>query len=127
MEYSWKETKRILGMPISFTKYGLGDGRLFRRAGILTRKEDQISLYHIRDFEVRITLGQRIFGVGTVKVIGVDKSTPELLLENIKHPYEVRDFLYREVENECQKRNMRYSEHIELGDDCDHDYDNDAQ
>ena len=87
----------------------------FRKSGILTRKEDQVSLYHIRDMEVSVSLGQRIFGVGTVKVIGSDASTPELLLENIKKPYEVRDLLYETSEED--KKNRRLSRTEFMSDD----------
>ena len=31
--YLWKDRKRILGMPISFTKYALTEDRLFERTG----------------------------------------------------------------------------------------------
>lgn len=110
MSIKWKDTKRHFGLPISFTNYSLTENRLFRKSGILTRKEDQVSLYHIRDMEVSISLGQRIFGVGTVKVIGSDASTPELLLENIKKPYEVRDLLYETSEEDKKNRRLTRTE-----------------
>lgn len=110
MSIKWKATKRHFGLPISFTNYTLTEDRLFRKSGILTRKEDQVSLYHIRDMEVSISLGQRIFGVGTVKVIGSDASTPELLLENIKKPYEVRDLLYETSEEDKRDRRLARTE-----------------
>ncbi len=110
MSIKWKDTKRHFGLPISFTNYSLTEDRLFRKSGILTRKEDQVSLYHIRDMEVSVSLGQRIFGVGTVKVIGSDASTPELLLENIKKPYEVRDLLYETSEEDKKNRRLARTE-----------------
>lgn len=110
MSIKWKDTKRHFGLPISLTNYSLTEDRLFRKSGILTRKEDQVSLYHIRDMEVSVSLGQRIFGVGTVKVIGSDASTPELLLENIKKPYEVRDLLYETSEEDKKNRRLARTE-----------------
>lgn len=110
MKYLWSDTKRIFGLPISFTKYSFNENRLFKRSGLLVRKEDQVSLYHIRDLSVEISLGQRIFGVGTVTVISVDKSDSVLKLENIKNPYGVREALYEVVEDAQKARGMRYTE-----------------
>ena len=122
-EKVWQDYKRHCGLPLSLTKYILTEKRLFRRTGFFVRKEDQISLYHIRDLEVSISLFQRLFGVGTVRVIGVDKTTPELRLENIRKPYQIRDLLQSHIETECLRRNMRYAEHIESNDFSDDDDD----
>lgn len=113
MKVEWKDTKRHLGLPISFTSYLMDDQRLFRRSGVLVRKEEQILLYHIRDLDVSVSLWQRIFGVGSVKVIGADATTPELVIENIKNPYDVRDLLYRYSEEDKQKRRMSRMELVD--------------
>lgn len=113
----WKDTKRVLGMPISFTKYELSEDRLFMRYGVLTRKEEQISLYHIRDMSVSVSLFQRLFGVGTISVVGVDKTTPRLDIVNIKNPYKVRDLLYKQVQEEAEKRNLRHTEIMDMDSD----------
>ena len=57
MSIKSKDTQRHFGLPISFTNYSLTEDRLFRKSGILTRKEDQVSLYHIRDMEVSVSGG----------------------------------------------------------------------
>ena len=36
--------------------------------GLLTTQCEEILLYRVRDLSLRITLGQRIFGVGTVTI-----------------------------------------------------------
>lgn len=102
----WKDTKRHLGMPISFTSYLMDEGRLFRRSGVLVRREEQVLLYQIRDLDVSVSLWQRIFGVGSVRVIGTDSTTPELILENIKKPYDVRDLIYKYSEEDKAKRRV---------------------
>ena len=35
LTYLWKDRKRILGMPISFTKYALTEDRIFMETGLL--------------------------------------------------------------------------------------------
>lgn len=113
MEEVWKDTKRHLGLPISFTNYRLTKDRLFRKSGILVRKEDQVMLYHIRDLELTISLWQRIFGVGTVIAVGADTTTPSLVLENIKQPEKVRDLIYQNSEQDKLSRRMSRTEFID--------------
>ena len=82
----WHDRKRILGMPISFTRYALSEDRLFLRRGLLNVRHDEIVLYRVRDLRVSVSLWQRIFGVGSVTVVSTDKSIPELTLKNIRQP-----------------------------------------
>ena len=65
----WKDRKRYLGMPMSFTRYALSDDRLFLSVGFLSIKDEEVLLYRIRDINTSRTLWQRMFGVGTVTVV----------------------------------------------------------
>ena len=67
-EILWADTKRILGMPISFTKYRVDENRLYCKRGFLKVETDELLLYRIMDIRSSQTLGQRIFGVGTVEI-----------------------------------------------------------
>ncbi|MDR1736096.1 MAG: PH domain-containing protein, partial [Oscillospiraceae bacterium] len=89
-EVLWKDRKRILGMPISFTRYEVCEDALTMRKGLLKTVTDEILLYRIMDVRLVRTLGQKILGVGTVTLISTDKSHGELELKNIKHPDDVR-------------------------------------
>ena len=89
----WHDRKRILGMPISFTRYALSEDRLFLRRGLLNVRHDEIVLYRVRDLRVSVSLWQRIFGVGSVTVVSTDKSIPELTLKNIRQPNEVKELI----------------------------------
>ena len=40
IEYIWKDRKRILGMPITFTRYRLSTDRLFCEKGFLIRTDE---------------------------------------------------------------------------------------
>lgn len=113
MQSIWKDTKRHLGLPLSFTSYTMDEERLFRRSGVLVRKEEQILLYHVRDLDVSVSLGQRIFGVGSIKIVSADATTPELLIENVKRPYEVRDLIYKCSEEDKAKRRMSRMEMVD--------------
>ena len=106
----WSDRKRILGMPITFTKYSLSEDRLFLETGLLTTRLEEILLYRVRDISLSISLGQRIFGVGSVLVQSSDKSLPVLEIKNIKNPRNVKELLHRQVEEMKIQRRLRVGE-----------------
>ena len=110
LTYVWNDRKRYLGLPLSFTKYALGEDRLFLEKGFLNINADEVLLYRVRDLELNISLGQRIFGVGTVRVHSSDHSIPLLELENIKNPRHVKEMIHQAVEEAKDKRRMRTME-----------------
>ena len=114
-EYFWKDRKRYLGLPISFTRYALSHDRLFLSVGFFSVRDDDILLYRVRDISVRRTLWQRIFGVGTVTVQSSDKTHPSLELKNVKNPLRVKELLHDLVEEMKQKRRMRFGEILGSG------------
>ena len=122
--YIWKDRKRFLGLPLSFTRYALSEDRLFFSVGFLSVRDEEILLYRVRDISIKRTLWQRIFGVGSICVVSSDKSTPQLILKNVKHPLDVKEMLHNNVE-ECKiRRRMRVSEMMaDIHDDPDDDSD----
>ena len=110
IEYQWKDRRRRLGLPLSFTRYMLSEDRIFCEKGLLNLKADEVLLYRVQDLELTITLGQRIFGVGTVCVHSSDKSIPHLDLKNVKRPREVKELIHQSVEAAKEKRRMRSME-----------------
>lgn len=110
MELLWKDRKRILGMPITFTKYSMSEDRLFLEKGLFSIRQEEILLYRVRDISLKITLGQRIFGVGSVLIQSSDKSMPLLELKNIRQPREVKELIHRQVEEMKLSRRMRVGE-----------------
>lgn len=109
-EYIWKDRKRYLGLPLSFTRYAISDDRLFQSVGFMNIKDEEVLLYRIRDINTTRTLGQRIFGVGTVTVHSSDKSQPILELKSIKNPIRVKELLHQQVEDVKIKRRVRIGE-----------------
>ena len=121
----WSDKKRMLGMPISFTTYSLSDDRLFVDKGLVRLQSDEILLYRVRDLSVSQTLGQRIFGVGSIIVQSSDKTSPVLEIRNIKTPFDVKELLHQHVEKMKLERRMRVGEILEDGHDYAEDLDND--
>lgn len=116
INYLWKDRKRILGMPVSFTRYRLSEDRLFVETGFFNIQSEEIILYRVRDISLHLKLSQRIFGVGSVIVKSTDKTTPELELKNIKHPRQVKELLHKQIEEMKAARKMRVGEIISDGD-----------
>ena len=110
IDFIWKDRKRRFGLPLSFTRYGLSEDRLFLSTGFLSIKDDEVLLYRIRDITTTRNLWQRLFGVGTITVISSDKSLPTLVLKNIKDPMMVKELLHKQVEEMKIKRRVRVGE-----------------
>ena len=110
IEYIWQDRKRIFGMPLSFTRYGLSEDRLFLSVGFLNIRDEEVLLYRVRDINTSRSLWQRIFGVGTVTVMSSDKSMPVLTLQNVKDPVGVKEMLHTQVEEMKLRRRVRVGE-----------------
>ena len=102
----WSDRKRTLfGLPLSFTKYTLTEDRLFVQTGFFTTVEDEVRLYRILDVKLTRTLGQKIFGVGTIQVGSADKSMADFEIVSVKNAAEVKERLSELVEkNRVEKR-----------------------
>ena len=116
MNYIWQDRKRTLfGLPLSFTKYMLTEDRLFTERGFFNSTYDEENLYRVRDVRVTRSLGQKLFGVGTVTLYCSDKSNGVLALENIKKPDQVRRFLSELVEQKRTETGVKGREIIGSG------------
>ena len=115
----WKDRKRYLGMPLSFTRYSLSEDRLFLSVGFLNIKDEEVLLYRVRDINTSRTLWQRLFGVGTVTVVSSDKSMPTFELKNVKDPMAVKELIHDQVEAMKIRRRDRVGEIMASGYDED--------
>jgi len=103
----WKDRKRTLfGLPLSFTKYRLTEDRLFINTGVLTTVENEIRLYRILDVQLTRTLGQRIFGVGTIHVKSADKTMNDFDILSVKKSAFVKELLSENVEKQRQEKRV---------------------
>ena len=125
IDYKWKDRKRHLGLPLSFTRYALSEDRLFLETGLFNIKDEEVVLYRVRDISMRRTFGQRLFGVGTVTVISSDKSMPKIELKNVKKPRDVKEMLHKFVEEMKINRKIRIGEYSSVSLDSDDDLDDD--
>lgn len=103
----WQDRKRIIfGLPWTFTKYKLMEDKIQICTGFLNKKEEEIRLYRIMDNTLEKPLGQRIFGLGTIKCNSADKTTPVFYLARIKNADKVRNMLSDMVEKERTRKRV---------------------
>ena len=118
MDYVWKDRKRtFLGLPWSFTRYRLTEEKLIIDTGFFTRKEDEIRLYRIMDIGLQRTLGERMFGLGTIHCCSGDKTSPEFDIKRIKKSREVKELLSDLVEKRRMEQRVGVREHMSVDDD----------
>ena len=103
-EFIWKDRKRFLGMPLSFTRYAMSEDRLFLSKGFFCVKDEEVLLYRIQDISMTRHLGLRLLGLGTIAVDSRDKTSPHLELKNIRSPKQVKELLHRQVEEAKRRR-----------------------
>lgn len=114
----WSDRKRTLfGLPWSFTRYRLKEEKLIIDTGFFSRTEDEIRLYRIMDISLRRTLGERIFGLGTIHCCSGDKTSPEFEIKRIKRSSEIKEMLSDMVERERERRRVGMREHMTDDDD----------
>ena len=105
-ENIWEDRKHHLWFPLSYTKYTVGNGRLYVNSGFLSSREDECLLYRITDITLYRSLPQRIFGTGTIELHTKDRSTPVIRLENIAKSAEVKRVLSDLIEREREEKHV---------------------
>ena len=114
----WQDRKRIIfGLPWTFTKYVLTKEKLLIQTGILNTKEEEVRLYRIMDVTLRRSLGQRLFGLGTIHCCSADKSTPEFDIKWIPDSDAVKEKLSDLVEAERMAKRVSGREFMTDTDD----------
>lgn len=113
MQFVWTERKRtIFGLPWSFTKYKLTREKLMITKGFINKSEEEIRLYRIMDMTLERPIGQRIFGLGTIKCNSADKSTPIFYIQRIKDSEKIKNMLSDMVEEERTKKRVSGREYM---------------
>lgn len=105
-EILWKDRKRYLGLPISFTVYSLDNNRLYLKKGFFNSVTDELLLYRILDVKLSRSLGQKIFGVGTIVLSTADQSNPILTIKNVRNSDRTRKLLSNIVERERNEKRI---------------------
>ncbi len=121
----YDEKKRILffGLPWTFTKYELRENVLTTIKGFFTVTEDDCYMYKITDVEITRTLMQRMAGLSTITLFTSDVTDRTIVLKNIKHGREIKDFLLQASESARLRRRTVSMQNIGFGAGDIHDID----
>lgn len=112
------ERKRWLffGLPFTFTKYTINEQVITVDAGLFNTTENDCYLYKVQDVELRTSLLERIFGLGTVACYTGDNTHPQLFLEHIKHAKEIKNYILHTSEEARRKRRTLNTLNIDADD-----------
>lgn len=104
IEYQEKKRLVFLGLPWTFTRYTVTEEQIVINAGFLNTRENSCYMYKIQDVELRASLGERLFGLGTIVCFTGDTTHPQLCLEHIRNAKEIKDVIFRVSEEARRKR-----------------------
>ena len=85
MEFREKKRWGFFGLPFTFTTYMVTEELITVEEGFINKRENDCYIYKVQDVELIRTLGERMFGLGTVKCYTGDTTNPELYLTHIKN------------------------------------------
>lgn len=122
-EYVWEgQPSGLMGtilttLHLNFTWYKISKYELIITKGFFSRHTDTIELYLLKDPDLKETLWQRLFHVGSVGVRIDDSSRHSragmfIELKNIKKPAEVRKLLRDYIEADVVERGINYFDKV---------------
>lgn len=117
----YKEYGRLLlfGIPWPFKHYEIYENELIITSGFLNIKEDDCFMYKITDVELSRSLFQRMAGLSTITLFTSDVTDKTIIMKNIKHGREIKDFINQESERARLRRRTVNMQNIGFDNDGD--------
>lgn len=89
-------------------RYELTNHRLRIYRGLIGRDIEELDLVRVRDTKVKQHAGERAINIGDVTILSHDQSNPEIVLNNVNDPLEVREIIRKAYLAEQERRGLRY-------------------
>ena len=90
-------------------RYKITTERVVVTKGIISRRNEEIELFRVRDINFSQTILARLKGIGKVNIVSVDATAPNLTLY-LKQPAEWHERLRSLVNQEKERRGVTYRE-----------------
>lgn len=105
---AYVERKRwlFLGLPWTFTKYEVKEDMITINKGLLNTTENDCYMYKVQDVQLKISLAEKIFSLGTVVCYTGDMTNPTLMLEHIRNAREIKNYILEASEEARLKRRV---------------------
>lgn len=123
LRYSERSRWLLFGLPWTFTKYEIRDNDFTIIKGFFTVRENDCYMYKISDVEITSTLLQRMAGLSTITLFTSDVTDKTIVMKNIRHGKEIKDFLLQASESARIRRRTVNMQNIGFGADDIHDAD----
>ena len=115
LKYSERSRWLLFGLPWTFTKYEIRENDFTIVKGFFTVRENDCYMYKISDVEVTSTLLQRMAGLSTIVLFTSDVTDRTIVMKNIKHGKEIKDFLLQASEAARLRRRTVSMQNIGFG------------
>lgn len=112
MQLMEKKRWAFFGLPFTFTKYTIKEDVLTINSGCFKKVENDCYMYKIQDVKLERGFFQSWFGLGDVICYTGDTTHKQLIIKNIKHSQEVKDFILDMSEAARMKRRTLHSLNI---------------
>ncbi len=123
LKYSERSRWLLFGLPWTFTKYEIRENDFTIIKGFLTVRENDCYMYKISDVEITSTLMQRLAGLSTIVLYTSDVTDRTIVMKNIKHGKEIKDFILQASESARLRRKTVSMQNIGFGAGDIHDVD----
>ena len=123
MKYRERQRWLLFGLPWTFTKYEIRDNDFTIIKGFFKIRENDCYMYKISDVEITRSLLQRMAGLSTIVLYTSDVTDRTIVMKNIKHGREIKDFILQASEAARLRRRTVSMQNIGFGAGDVHDVD----
>ncbi len=123
LRYSERSRWLLFGLPWTFTKYEIRENDFTIIKGVFTVRENDCYMYKISDVEITSSLLQRMAGLSTIVLYTSDVTDRTIVMKNIKHGREIKDFILQASESARLRRRTVSMQNIGFGAGDIHDID----
>lgn len=123
LRYSERSRWLLFGLPWTFTKYEIRENDFTIIKGFFTVRENDCYMYKISDVEITRSLLQRMAGLSTIVLYTSDVTDRTIIMKNIRHGKEIKDFLLQASEAARLRRRTVSMQNIGFGAGDIHDVD----